>query len=577
LLSWTYPNAAPRELLAMGVNTLWTYGINDHVDKLPPLPADLKVSGNFRIDFVAACEKYGIVPHPAFSPHSEGEQKGQRKPSKTLEDGSRPDTGDGPTEGPILAVQTMLVDRAAMQVTSKLLVSSNRLEVLRFSSCRLDAEMLGLLREGLKDLCTVAALQIDWNPLEIPVDKDAVAKAQADGGAEEVNELERKRVQQQAQRTLQAFGEAMQVQCGEIEDAIRAVVKTMCEDNPDGEADLTMEPLDVAAWLQAFHKSLHFPADYVQQVFTLLDGPLFGGEGNGCVSLNRLHDVLLEVLICPPPSASEEAAGDKRKSTVAKPVAVEEVKDPIGDVFASFVDSTSLLELVSFRCCDLSRLETSVIARAIRGNLPNLPPSPHLRALNLWGNRICDNGVAPFAEALECHFGLQYLGLGKNLITHVGLQKLCRPLGFMRIDRKDEADAINKEIKEKAKERDKRAKAPPIAKKDARGRERYMLEFYMPSLEDRKDAETGETFWLYGRNMVLKTLNLEHNPVSDVATVLRVQSYGVGDLVLRKTKCAEELLDLKAKAEAEGDPNAWLQPIPGGLPGGGQGWNLVLQ
>jgi len=218
-----------------------------------------------------------------------------------------------------------------------------------------------------------------------------------------------------------------------------------------------------------------------------------------------------------------------------------------------------------------------VIARAIRGNLPNLPPSPHLRALNLWGNRICDNGVAPFAEALECHFGLQYLGLGKNLITHVGLQKLCRPLGFMRIDRKDEADAINKEIKEKAKERDKRAKAPPIAKKDARGRERYMLEFYMPSLEDRKDAETGETFWLYGRNMVLKTLNLEHNPVSDVATVLRVQSYGVGDLVLRKTKCAEELLDLKAKAEAEGDPNAWLQPIPGGLPGGGQGWNLVLQ
>ena len=64
---------------------------------------------------------------------------------------------------------------------------------------------------------------------------------------------------------------------------------------------------------------------------------------------------------------------------------------------------------MAHRCCNLGRLELQAIGSALAS------PPPHLRALNLWGNKICDEGVKYLAEALEVNFGLQFLGLGRAL------------------------------------------------------------------------------------------------------------------------------------------------------------------
>ena len=43
-----------------------------------------------------------------------------------------------------------------------------------------------------------------------------------------------------------------------------------------------------------------------------------------------------------------------------------------------------------------------------------LATAVHLRALNLWGNKICDEAAGHLAGALEANFGLQFLGLGRR-------------------------------------------------------------------------------------------------------------------------------------------------------------------
>jgi hypothetical protein len=291
-----------------------------------------------------------------------------------------------------------------------------------------------------------------------------------------------------------------------------------------------VEPFSNADWGNAFHTALGLGTEEAEKIFSILDSPPFGA-GDGMVSFDSLGEVLQNL-----PAMSSES----------------EVADPVGAAFAAFVDGTSVLEAVSFRHCSLGRLEAQAIGRVLR-------TTPHLKGLNLWGNAICDRGAAALAEGLEVNHGLQYLGLGRNFITHVGLEKLCKPLGYNRLDQKDQADAVIKEGKEKAKEKEKQKgkNAPPI-KKDGKGRERYVPEFYVPTCELQTDASTGETYWLWARNTTLRTINLEFNPISDANVVLQLQPWGVGELLLRGVPCAQELLrqqseELKSQQTA-GDP-----------------------
>lgn len=257
------------------------------------------------------------------------------------------------------------------------------------------------------------------------------------------------------------------------------------------------------------------------RIFSIIDGPLFGGTGDGFAPFASLEKILEDL-----PSLSPE----------------EEAADPIGKAFGAFVDGASPLDVASFRHCNIGRLECVGIGKA-------LGQSQHLRAINLWGNNICDLGAAVLAESFEVYYGLQFLGLGRNLVTHVGLEKLCIPLGTTRVDDKAQADQIQKDIKERMKEREKRMKNPPVARKDLNGNDRYVPEFYIPTCEERKD-ETGD-YWLWGRNVTLKTLNLEHNPIADAAAVMKLQPFGVGDILLRGVPCVEELSQLYAEVDSK--------------------------
>jgi hypothetical protein len=163
----------------------------------------------------------------------------------------------------------------------------------------------------------------------------------------------------------------------------------------------------------------------------------------------------------------------------------------------------------------------------------------------LWGNKICDLGAGLLAESFEVYYGLQFLGLGRNQVTHVGLARLCEPLGFVRINEKAQADQLQKEIKDKIKERDtKYKKGAPVPKKDAYGNDRYLPEFFIPSCDPATD-ENGE-YWLQGRNRTLTTLNLEYNPIVDASVVMKLQPWGLGNLHLKGIPCAEELSKLYA-------------------------------
>jgi len=363
----------------------------------------------------------------------------------------------------------------------------------------------------------VAVLQLDWNPVEVPIDAVALKTAYEANQKQDIDMLEEKREQQQAERTLRAFGEILTSRFGDVPAGMKALQRAVIKDRPHHEATAGMEPFPLAAWADAFHIVLNKGTAEADRIFSIIDGPLYG-TGDGFVSFDSLATVLEGLQ---PLSQEEEAA------------------DPIGKAFGAFVDGTSPLDVVSFRNCSLGRLECMAIGRALGTSL-------HLRAINLWGNSICDLGAAALAQSFEVYYGLQFLGLGRNLVTHVGLEKLCEPLGFSRLTDKAQADQITKEGKEKMKEREKKMKNPPVPRKDMNGNDRYLPEFYIPTCEPQSDA-AGD-FWLWGRNMTLKTLNMEHNPIADAASVMNLQPMGVGDLLLRGVPCAEELSQLYAEA-----------------------------
>ncbi|CAE8650681.1 unnamed protein product, partial [Polarella glacialis] len=216
-------------------------------------------------------------------------------------------------------------------------------------------------------------------------------------------------------------------------------------------------------------------------------------------------------------------------------------------------------------CCNLGNLEAKSIGLA-------LASSVHLRALNLWDNRICDRGAAAIAQALEVNFGLLFLGLGKNLVTDAGLASLCKVLGGARIDDKKEADALSKSLKEQQKNLDKLKKSMPPPLQDPSGRERYTPAPHIDTCEEMKDPDTGATFWLWSRNCVLQTLNLEQNLVSNGDALERLRPFGVGDLILRGTPYALGVLEAMRADVAE--RLALVPPKPfANL----KGWTLVLE
>jgi len=296
---------------------------------------------------------------------------------------------------------------------------------------------------------------------------------------------------------------------------------------------------------RTFVEQLGLPIEEAQQAFELLDGPQFG-HNDGLVSFGRLESALLAI----------------RERSPAQ----DEANDPVAAAFASLVDATCLLEVVSLRYCNLGRVEAIAMGKALGG------PTPHLKALNLWGNFICDQGVEALGKAFETNFCLQYLGLGRNLITHVGLQHLCSSLGVARLEEKAAADSIIKVLKEQAKEREKKSKGAPPPKCDGSGRERHKAEPYVPTCEEFKDSETNQPYWLWTRNIQLKTVVLEHNPISDAKAVWQLQPFGCGDLVLRATPCAEELKALMKSGERSGPAEAFQ-----GAAAVVSGWRLVLQ
>lgn len=542
---------------ADGRRRIWHYGVNDHIDELPiDRVKEFKAQGSFRSDFGGLCSACGVVPHPGFLPPVVAGRSESKKGAKDVA---------AETTSPVLALQSVLVDRAAMMVFKHVIATSLHIEVLRLTSCCLEVEMLGLLRAGLVETCSVAILQLDWNPVEVPLDVQELKPLAEQKRREEIDALEQARERRQAERTLRAFGEMLAARFGDIPTALKALQRVAIADRLHHEATAGVEPFALSVWADAFHAALNLGIVEAEVIFGLLDGPFFG-NGDGLLSFLSLGDVLQSL-----PALSPE----------------EEAADPVGNAFAAFMDSSSPLDVVSFRHCSLGYLEALALGRSLR-------TSHTLRALNLWGNSICDRGAAAIAESFDAYYGLQFLGLGRNLITHVGLEALCDPLGYSRVDDKAQADQVTKEIKEKSKDLEKRKKNPPVPKKDVRGCDRYVPEFALASIEQQMDGNTGEQYWLWGRNMCLRTLNLEHNPIADAEAVMKIQPWGVGELHLRGVSCAAELAELQAqgaKAPQEGEPgdppgSAGAKEKPGSAKGGKReggpsaampGWTLILQ
>lgn len=506
---------------------IWIYGINDHLEQpVPDKVVGFDATGVFRTDFAALCEKYGIIPHTTLGP-----------PRKAYE---------GMDTEKLLSVSSVLLDRVSMQLAKQLIPTSLHLETIRFTSCKLDIDMLSLLRAGIADTCTIQTLQVEWNPLEVQLDM-AQLKSISELSHEDLDELERDRDKKDAERKLRMFRELITDTWGTLDAAFEALEAA----RPVSRGGAAIEELTVAQWNDlfrgAFSQILHqkYACSTMEQLqlattdstelFDLLDGLHFG-EGNGKLSLRKVKDQLDPEKL---PVLTEE----------------QEAADPIAAAFAQFVNGTSVLENVSFRYCDLGRIEGRQIGEALKTNM-------HLKALNLYGNRICDQGVQTIAEALETNlnYALRYLGLGRNRITQEGLKTLCKAVGAQRID-SERAKELQKGIDADKPKKLKAFQATP-PKKDATGRERHQLkECHFDEIVEKVE-EDGEPYYLWYRNVEFHTLNLEQNPISDMEVVEELRPYGVGVLILTGTPVAKKVLEEEERkmkeaakeAEASGKP-----------------------
>lgn len=473
---------------------LWIYGINDHLETpVPDQVKDFNATGVFRTDFSGLCEKYGIIPHTALRP-----------PRKEVDP-------EKMSEEKVLSVSSQLLDRVSMQLVKCLIPTSLHLETIRFTSCKLDIDMLSLLRGGITDTCTVQTLQIEWNPLEVQIDATQL-KSISELSHDDLDEMEKERDKRDAQRRLRVFRELLNITFGNLDAAFAAM--------KGGNAN---DQLTLAEWNDLTEDKLKMTTTESAELFDILDGLHFG-EGDGKVTFSRLKQVMDQEFL---PDLTDE----------------QELADPIGASFAQFVNSTSILENVSFRYCDLGRIEGRQLGEALKSNM-------HLKSLNLWGNRICDLGVQTIGEALVSHYGLQYLGLGRNQVTHEGLKLLCVGLGGVRVENEADVKELQKGAVPNDAEKAKRQKAYPAPKKDAKGRERHQGPCHFDEIEEKTDEE-GKVYWVHLRNTVFETLNLEHNPVSDLKVIQDLQPMGTGVLVLRGTPAAKVFLEEEEQKRKE--------------------------
>lgn len=567
---------------------VWVYGINDHLEGPKALPADFKHNLTLREDYLKLCASVGAVPHPGLKAKpkvvkpsavrrgSKGQtemQLGGRRGSAIQKSaaqaavdmqkdggdprqwGARRNSGAGlegqkgaplapieikepDNEDPVLSVRSMLLDRVSVHLLGLLLPKAIHIKVLIFSDCRLDVEMLHLLRQGLVDDSSVEMLQIEWNPLEVPLPSaeeleardaakrdaaaaeaaEAAAAASPDGSAPAVPEpaelaeaptaknydlevRERVRYLSQSQRTLQGFKERL---ADLFEGNLEAAFKVL---EADGDAD---EPLSSSDFQGVMEARLGITGAQIVSTFEVLDGPDYAGS-EGVISVTALRKAL------------EGLPEDLLK---------EGTDDPVGASLACFVDPDCVLESLSLRACSISWLELTPLVNTLKKCPWNL------RILNLWDNYLCDHCAELLAAAADEYRGLEYLGLGRNRITDKGLEKVCNPFNWQILDDaglKTAQDHVKKQQAEADATEKAKAKAKPKAEPAPGEKQRREAPQYMDDLkESPAEEEGGEPVWVFRRHTELKTLNLSENPIKDGRALEVLQMLGPeAELVLR--------------------------------------------
>mmetsp|Transcript_27044 Transcript_27044/g.43285 ORF Transcript_27044/g.43285 Transcript_27044/m.43285 type:complete len:611 (-) Transcript_27044:55-1887(-) len=557
----------PKEEESKRASPVWVYGINDHLEGPKCLPADFKRGATLREDYVKLSELVGAVAHPALKVKPKVQkvpalgrrysknraERGEVKDQATLNvdmtgatqwGGGKPSNvgTDKPTENPpaeeveepVLSLRSMLLDRISVHLLGLLLPAGHKVKVLIFSDCRLDVDMLRLLRAGFVSGCPVEALQIEWNPLEVPLptveDMEAEEKAKAeealalaaanentDGTTSAVNTesveadmmlsaanhhdlevRERRRYLIQSQRTLRSFKERLADHCnGSLEAAFEIL-----EAAGDAEKPLTCE--DFYSVIEA---RLGFRGPQVVAVFEVLDGPDYAGS-EGTLTLGSMRRAL---------------------ESLPEEVVREGAEDPVGSALAAFVEPSCCLESVSLRASALGRAEFVPIANALK----NQPWQ--LRILNLWDNLLCDRCAEKLGEALEVYRGLEYIGLGQNRITDEGLKSVTAPFN-LRVLNEETLKAAQETVKDQHAKIEAKAKAKPRPATANGEREPREPPLYVDDLkENAAEEEGGDSVWVYRRRTELKTLNLSENPIRNPEKVTHLQMIGPEgiDLVLR--------------------------------------------
>ena len=293
---------------------IWVYGINDHLDIPENLPAGFEPTGQLGIDLRKLCSTVNAAVHPAFrmkrvregSPSKSqlpSSHEARRRPSMLVK---APDMsallGGGlssfqsfhmveepkpPKEGPNLMVKSFLFDRATMSLIGLLLPTVQNIKVLSFSDCNLDCEMLRLLAQGLSGNCSVESLQIEWNNLDLPLpslEEEAPAEEEGeetsafDRASSILEARERKRYTLQSERLLTNFKEWLESRFGSLEKAWEALEK-------EDDAKLTAPDFHILLF-----EKLGVSGSQVFEVFEVLDGPDYGAEGGGFVTLQVMKD-----------------------------------------------------------------------------------------------------------------------------------------------------------------------------------------------------------------------------------------------------------------------------------------------
>ena len=290
---------------------IWVYGINDHLDIPESLPSGFEPVGQLGTDLRKLCSMVNAAVHPAFrmkrvregSPSKSqlpSSHEARRRPSMLVK---APDMsallggslGMGfheepkpPKEGPNLMVKSFLFDRATMSLIGLLLPTVQNIKVLSFSDCNLDCEMLRLLAQGLSGSCSVESLQIEWNNLDLPLPNLEEQEVEGDEGEETsafdrassiLEARERKRYTLQSERLLTNFKEWLESRFGSLQKAWEAL------DKEDEEAKLTAPDFHMLLF-----EKLGVSGSQIFEVFEVLDGPDYGADGGGVITLQVMKD-----------------------------------------------------------------------------------------------------------------------------------------------------------------------------------------------------------------------------------------------------------------------------------------------